>query len=63
MAVCAMSPDDKRTFGKVVGDDLLRHHGKRPYYTVREVKISFTLRLAISLTTIARLGSRVIMDR
>lgn len=38
MAACEQSPCDKRTQAKVVGDDLVRHYGKKPYYTVEEVK-------------------------
>ena len=40
MPMCAISPDDKRALAKQVGDDLLQHYGKKPYYTVDEVKAS-----------------------
>lgn len=38
MAACAQSPGDKRAQAKAVGDDLVRNYGKKPYYTVDEVK-------------------------
>jgi hypothetical protein len=38
MAVCHSSPEDKKAQAKVVGDDLLHHYGKKPYYSVDEVK-------------------------
>lgn len=38
MTACALSPADKRRQVKNVGDDLVRHYGKRRYYTVQEVK-------------------------
>jgi len=37
MPACAISPADKRALATLVGDDLLRHYGKQPYYTVDEV--------------------------
>jgi hypothetical protein len=38
MAICAISIDDKRAFGKAVGEELVRRHGKQPYYTVPQVR-------------------------
>lgn len=35
---CALAPRDKRDQAKRVGDDLVRHHGKRPFYTVEQVR-------------------------
>jgi hypothetical protein len=35
---CAISPCDKRSQAKRVGDDLVRHHGKRRFYTVKQVR-------------------------
>ena len=35
---CALSPSDKRAQAQAVGDDLIRNYGKKPYYTVEEVK-------------------------
>ena len=37
-SACTISPKDKRAQAKAVGDDLVRHHGKKRYYTVQEVK-------------------------
>ncbi|MGO1068338.1 hypothetical protein [Lysobacter sp. CA199] len=37
-SVCALSPPDKRVQATRVGDDLLRHYGRKPYYSVEEVK-------------------------
>jgi hypothetical protein len=36
--MCALSPIDKRAQAKRVGDDLLRNYGKKPYYSVEQVK-------------------------
>jgi hypothetical protein len=38
MTACALAPADKRRQVKKVGNDLVRHYGKRRYYTVQEVK-------------------------
>lgn len=38
MRACAIAPSDRRDQVKRVGDDLLRNYGKKPYYTVQEVK-------------------------
>jgi hypothetical protein len=38
MPICAISPSDKRAQAKVVGEDLVRHYGRKKYYTVQEVK-------------------------
>ncbi len=38
MPICTISPSDKRAQAKVVGEDLVRHYGKKKYYTVQEVK-------------------------
>lgn len=35
---CAISPADKRSQAKRVGDELVRKHGKRKFYTVQQVK-------------------------
>ena len=37
-APCAISPVDRQRQAKLVGDDLVKHHGKRKYYSAREVK-------------------------
>lgn len=37
-APCAISPKDKKAQAKRVGDDLVRHHGKRKFYTVDQVR-------------------------
>ena len=37
-APCAISPRDKQLQAKLVGDDLLRHHGKRKFYSVQQVR-------------------------
>lgn len=42
MPDCKLEPDDKRAFGQAVGNDLLRHHGKRKYYSPQQVQASCT---------------------
>lgn len=37
-APCAISPSDKKAQAKRVGDDLVRHHGKRNFYSVQQVR-------------------------
>lgn len=38
MPACAIAPADRRTQVRVVGNDLLKNYGKKPYYSVQEVK-------------------------
>lgn len=38
MAACATKPADQRTQLRLVGNDLLKHHGKKKYYSVQQVK-------------------------
>jgi hypothetical protein len=38
MPACATTPIEKRKFGKAVGDELLRRHGKKRFYSISEVK-------------------------
>lgn len=38
MPACTISPSDKRAQAKAVGDDLVRHYGKKRYYTAQEVE-------------------------
>jgi hypothetical protein len=38
MPACAISPADRRRQVRLVGNDLLKNNGKKPYYTVQEVK-------------------------
>jgi len=38
--MCSISPQDKQALARTVGDDLLQHYGKKPYYTIDEVKES-----------------------
>src|ERR1044071_7143392 len=40
MDICALPSVDKRLLAKKVGNDLVKQHGKKPYYTVKEVKES-----------------------
>ena len=35
---CAIPPADKQRQAKLVGDDLIRHHGKRKFYSVQQVR-------------------------
>lgn len=35
---CALAPRDKRSQAKRVGDDLVRRHGKREFYSVEQVR-------------------------
>lgn len=37
-APCAISPRDKQAQAKRVGDDLIRHYGKRKFYSVEQVR-------------------------
>ena len=37
-APCAISPRDKQAQAKRVGDDLVKHHGKRKFYSVEQVR-------------------------
>lgn len=37
-APCSISPRDKKAQAKRVGDDLVKHYGKRRFYTVDEVR-------------------------
>ena len=37
-APCAIAPGDKRRQAQLVGDDLLRHYGKRNFYSVQQVR-------------------------
>src|SRR3954452_9686050 len=38
MNACKSIPPNRREFGKRVGDNLLRRHGKKNYYTVEQVR-------------------------
>ena len=38
MGACTIAPNDRRDQVKRVGEDLDRYYGKKPYYTVQEVK-------------------------
>lgn len=38
MRACAMKPSDRREQVRRVGNDLVRHYGKKRFYTVDEVK-------------------------
>ena len=38
MPACALSPFDRKHQIKVVGNDLVKNYGKKPYYSVDEVK-------------------------
>jgi hypothetical protein len=40
MPACNTSPENNRAFGQAVGNDLLKRHGKRRYYTSDEVHAS-----------------------
>lgn len=40
MRACAIAPKDRKEQVKRVGEDLVRHYGKKPYYTVQEVRDS-----------------------
>ena len=40
MPACTLSPGNKRALAKAVGDDLLKHYGKKPYYSPQEVQDS-----------------------
>jgi hypothetical protein len=38
MRACAMPPEDRRKQVKLVGDDLVKHYGKKRFYTIKQVK-------------------------
>jgi hypothetical protein len=38
MDICALPTVDKRLLAKKVGNDLVKHHGKKRHYTVEEIK-------------------------
>ena len=38
MPACAICPADRRQQTRAVGSDLLKHYGRKPYYSVDEVK-------------------------
>lgn len=38
MRACAVSPADRRKQVQVVGNDLVKHYGKKPFYSVQQVK-------------------------
>ena len=40
MPACAISPKSKQEQAKKVGNDLIKHYGKKPYYSVEQVKAS-----------------------
>ncbi len=40
MGLCAIETADKRALGKAVGEDLLQQHGKKRFYSVKEVQES-----------------------
>lgn len=35
---CSISPRDKKEQAKLVGDDLVRHHGKQNFYSIEQVR-------------------------
>ncbi len=37
-APCSIAPTDKRRQAQLIGDDLVRHHGKRNFYSVQQVR-------------------------
>ena len=38
MRACAISPSDRRKQVQLVGNDLIKNYGRKPYYSVQEVK-------------------------
>lgn len=38
MPACVIRPDDRRKQLQLVGNDLVKNHGKKKFYTVQEVK-------------------------
>jgi predicted Co/Zn/Cd cation transporter (cation efflux family) len=38
MPACTLSPTDRRRQVQLVGNDLVKHYGKKRYYSVEEVK-------------------------
>ncbi len=38
MRACALSPADRSQQVRLVGNDLVKHYGKKRYYTVQEVR-------------------------
>jgi hypothetical protein len=40
ISICNTPPKDKRVFAKCIGDDLLKHRGKRKFYSIADVRSS-----------------------
>jgi hypothetical protein len=38
MPACRIKPEDRRQQVRLVGNDLVKHYGKKPHYSVQEVK-------------------------
>jgi len=38
MASCELAPEDKKAYGKEVGEILVKNHGKKKFYSPEEVK-------------------------
>ena len=38
MAPCELAPEDKKAYGKEVGEILVKNHGKKKFYSPKEVK-------------------------
>jgi len=38
MPACTLQPKDQRQQVRLVGNDLVKHYGKKPFYTVQEVQ-------------------------
>ena len=38
MPACLIAPSDRRTQARLVGNDLVKNYGKKPYYTTLEVR-------------------------
>ena len=38
MMACALAPEDKKTYGREVGEILVKRHGKRRFYSPQQVR-------------------------
>jgi len=38
MTLCSLAPEDKKAYGKEVGEILIKNYGKKKYYTPAQVK-------------------------
>ena len=65
-APCALAPRDKKAQAKRVGDDLVRHHGKRRFHSTAQVRAANErcgIPLDVSCWSFALFGTHSDFDR